>query len=41
MKKSYLGKSFYSTTNPSVIVKELHKEFHLPYAEVVENIYLA
>lgn len=37
MKKTYLGKSFYTTTTPSVIVKELHREFHLPYAEVVEN----
>lgn len=37
MKKTHLGKSFYTTTAPSVICKELHREFHLPYAEVVEN----
>ena len=38
MKKTYLGKSFYSTSNPSTIIKELHREFRLPYAEVIENI---
>lgn len=37
MKKTNLGKSFYTTTAPGVIVKELHREFRLPYAEVVEN----
>lgn len=37
MKKTNLGKSFYTTYAPSVICKELHGEFHLPYAEVVES----
>lgn len=38
MNKTNFGKSFYTTSAPSVICKELHREFHLPYAEVVENI---
>lgn len=38
MNKTNLGKSFYTTSAPSVICKELHREFHLPYAEVVESI---
>lgn len=37
MKKVNIGKSFYTTSTPSVIVKELHREFHMPYAEVVES----
>lgn len=37
MKKTNFGKSFYTTTMPSVIVKELHREFHLPYAEAIES----
>ena len=38
MNKTNFGKSFYTTSAPSVICKELHREFHLPYAEVVENL---
>jgi len=37
MKKTNFGKSFYTTYAPSVIVKELHREFRLPYAEVIES----
>lgn len=37
MKKVNIGKSFYTTSAPGVIVKELHKEFHMSYAEVVES----
>lgn len=37
MKKVNFGKSFYTTSAPGVIVKELHKEFHMPYAEVIES----
>ena len=37
MKKTNFGKSFYTTSAPSVICKELHREFRLSYAEVIEN----
>jgi hypothetical protein len=37
MKKTSLGKSFYTTSSPVYIQKELHKAFHLKYAEVIEN----
>ncbi len=37
MKKTSLGKSFYTTSSPIYIQKELHKAFHLKYAEIVEN----
>lgn len=36
MKKTHLGKSFYTTYAPNVIVKELHREFRLPYVEAME-----
>ena len=37
MKKTSLGKSFYTTSSPVYIQKELHKAFRLKYAEVVES----
>lgn len=37
MKKTSLGKSFYTTSSPVYIQKELHKAFHLKYAEIVES----
>lgn len=36
MKKTHLGKSFYTTSSPSAIVKELHREFRIPYVSVDE-----
>lgn len=37
MNKTNISKSFYTTSFPSTICKELHREFHLPYAEVINN----
>lgn len=37
MKKTSLGKSFYTTSSPVYIQKELHKMFRLRYAEIIEN----